>query len=429
MTGHLVEARSSVERQRISAVRRYAILDTPPDGAFDRVCALAARFFDVPFSSVTIVDEDRIWFKASKGFDVAQIPRSPGLCASAILDDKPYVISDGLSDPRTADNALVHGEMGVRFYAAAPIITSDGHRLGTVNVLDTKPRETTEQDVRTLRELAAIVVDELELRLAAIREIQREQDLRLQARHEQQRAENLARTLQRSLSPPSLPRIAGLDVAVHYEPFAIEEVGGDFYDHFPLVVGRSGFFLGDVCGKGAEAARITSLARYTIRTAAMHDQGPAAILFDLNAALLMESAETMQMCTAVYGEVDTSAGPGSATVTLAVAGHPAPLVVRCDGRVETTSAQGTILGAFDDPTFEVCQMQIDPGDAIVLYSDGILDIEADGVRVDEDRIPELLAGASPATAQTLVNRLAGVLQSPDCHTRDDVAIMVLRRMD
>jgi phosphoserine phosphatase RsbU/P len=416
---------AQVEAQRLEAVRRYAILDTPPDGAFDRVCALAARLFDVPFASVTIVDEERIWLKACKGLDAAEIPRSPGLCASAILQSEPYVVTDGLADPRTAGNPLVHGELGVRFYAAAPIVTGDGHRLGTVNVIGTEPREATEQERQILRELAAIVMADLELRLEAIRAVTHEQERREQAMDAQRRAESLARTLQRSLSPPSLPRIAGLDVAVHYEPFAVEEVGGDFYDHFPLAPGRSGFFLGDVCGKGPQAAAVTSLARYTMRTVAMLDERPRAILAGLNAALLMEGTRPMQMCTTVYGEIDTS--DETAAVTLAVAGHPAPLIVRVDGGVEAIAARGTILGVFSDPAFESCQVEIDPGDAIVVYSDGILDVEIDGSRVDEHHVAELLSGVGHASAQALVDRLGHALLGIDRRLRDDVAIMVLRR--
>jgi sigma-B regulation protein RsbU (phosphoserine phosphatase) len=369
---------------------------------------------------VTIVDEDRIWFKACQGLDAVAIPRLPGLCASAILQDEPYVITDGLADPRTAANPLVHGELGVRFYAAAPIVTADGHRLGTVNVIDTNPRDTTEREIQTLRELAAIVVDELELRLAAIREVGREQQRRALALDEQRRAEELARTLQRTLSPPRLPRIPGLDVAVLYEPFAPEEVGGDFYDHFPLAPGRSGFFLGDVCGKGVEAAAVTSLARYTMRTAAMLNEGPWAILADLNEALRLEGGESMQTCTAVYGEIDTSGG-GGATARLVVAGHPAPLVVRADGSVEMTPAHGTILGAFRDPAFHTCAVTLDPGDAIVVYSDGILDSEL----ADEQHVAELLAGSPRAAAQELVDRLWSALRGVD-RIRDDVAIMALR---
>ncbi|MEA2245182.1 MAG: phosphoserine phosphatase RsbU/P [Solirubrobacteraceae bacterium] len=417
LTGTLLD-----EAERLAAVRRYAILDTPPDGAFDRICALAARFFDVPFASVTIVDDDRIWFKACQGLDAVEIPRLPGLCASAILQDEPYVIADGLSDPRTAANPLVHGELGVRFYAAAPIVTAGGHRLGTVNVIDTKPRATTDAEIQTLRELAAIVVDELELRLAAIREIGREQQRRMLALDEQQRAEQLARTLQRTLSPPRLPRIGGLDVAVLYEPFAPEEVGGDFYDHFPLAPGRSGFFLGDVCGKGAEAAAVTSLARYTMRTAAMLNEGPWAILADLNEALRLEGGESMQTCTVVYGEIDT--GGDATTARLVVAGHPAPLVVRADGSVETTPAHGTILGAFPDPAFHTCAVTLGPGDAIVVYSDGILDSDL----VDEQHVEDLLAGTPHARAQDIVDGLRSALRGVD-RIRDDVAIMALRRTD
>ena len=417
-------AKEVVEAERLAAVRRYAILDTPPDGAFDRICALAARFFDVPFASVTIVDEERIWFKACQGLDAVEIPRLPGLCASAVMHDEPYVVTSAQDDPRTAGNPLVHGELGVRFYAAAPIITREGHKLGTVNVIGTKPRAITEQETQTLRDLAAIVMDELELRLAAIREVQREQERRVQASEQQRRAEDLARTLQRTLSPPTLPRIAGLDVAVLYEPFAAEDVGGDFYDHFPLAPHRSGFFLGDVCGKGAEAAAVTSLARYTMRTAAMLKEDPWATLADLNAALLMAGGETMQTCTVAYGEIDTS--NRSAAVRLAVAGHPAPVIVRADGSVETTPAHGTMLGAFSDPDFHTCAVGLDPGDALVVYSDGLLDSDIDGVPVDEQHIAQALSGPPHASAQTLVDRLAGALQTMD-HVRDDVAIMALRR--
>ncbi|MCA1680617.1 MAG: SpoIIE family protein phosphatase, partial [Actinobacteria bacterium] len=281
---------AATEARRIAVVRRYDILDSPPDGAFDRICALAARFFDVPIATVTIVDEDRIWFKACTGLDVVQIPRVPGLCASAILQDDTYVISDGLSDPRVASNELVHGEMGVRFYAAAPITTSDGHRLGTVNVIDSKPRIVTEPEMQTLRDLAAIVMDELELRLAALRELRRERDARHQALEQQRHAERLTRTLQRSLSPPTLPDVPGLRVAVHYQPYSDSEVGGDFYDLFALDTDRWGFFLGDVCGKGPQAASLTSLARYTLRAAAMHHEDPGSVLRDLNTALRMQDA-------------------------------------------------------------------------------------------------------------------------------------------
>ncbi len=158
------------EPERLAAVRRHDILDTPPDGTFDRVTRLAARILDVPISVVSIVDHDRIWFKSRHGIDMDQIDREPGLCASAILHDGPWIVADAEVDPRTLTNPLVSGELGLRFYAGVPLRTSDGHNLGTLAVLDTKPREITKAELATLEDLAAVVVEELEVRLVARRE-------------------------------------------------------------------------------------------------------------------------------------------------------------------------------------------------------------------------------------------------------------------
>lgn len=166
------------ERERLEAVRRYEILDTPLDGAFDRITALAARIFDVPISIVSIVDADRIWFKSRHGVDIDEVERDPGLCASAIMQYEPWVVTDAKIDPRTLANPLVVGELGLRFYAGAPLTTKDGYNLGTLNVIDTEPRELTGPQIATLKDLAAIVVNELELRLAARREEQRLEQLK-----------------------------------------------------------------------------------------------------------------------------------------------------------------------------------------------------------------------------------------------------------
>ncbi|MGI9040132.1 MAG: GAF domain-containing protein [Gemmatimonadales bacterium] len=155
------------EAERLAALHGYEILDTPPDGAFDRVTALAARYFQVPVAIVSLVDEDRIWFKSRQGLEANQIPRSPGLCASVILSDSAYVVCNALEDPRTLANPLVAGELGVRFYAAAPLITHDGYRLGTMNIIDFKPREFDAEGERTLHEFAGLVMDQMEVRLAA----------------------------------------------------------------------------------------------------------------------------------------------------------------------------------------------------------------------------------------------------------------------
>lgn len=151
----------------MAAVRRYDILDTPPDGAFDRITALAAQIFNVPIAIVSVVDQDRIWFKSHHGVDVGEIGRDPRLCASAILSDDPRILPDARRDPHALANPLVTGEFGLRFYAGVPLRTFDGYNLGTLCVIDTEPRNVSDHEMSQLRDLASIVMDQLELRRAA----------------------------------------------------------------------------------------------------------------------------------------------------------------------------------------------------------------------------------------------------------------------
>src|SRR5665213_2314723 len=157
------------EPQRMLAVQRYDILDTPPDGAFDRITALAARRFNVPIAIISVVDTDRIWFKSHLGLPVEQIDRKPGLCASAILTREPHILEDASTDIRSLANPLVAGDFGLRFYAGVPLQTSDGFNLGTLCVIDKKPRPITEDQIEDLKDLASLVMDQLEFRLSALR--------------------------------------------------------------------------------------------------------------------------------------------------------------------------------------------------------------------------------------------------------------------
>jgi signal transduction histidine kinase len=158
---------ATTELERINALRRYHILDTPPDGAFDRITSLAARILNVPISIVSLVDTDRIWFKSHHGLDVEEIDRVPGLCASAILNHIPYILNDALIDPRSLANPLVAGELGFRFYVGIPLTTQDNYNLGVLSIIDFEPRIITEEELKTLNDLAQLVMDQMELRLAS----------------------------------------------------------------------------------------------------------------------------------------------------------------------------------------------------------------------------------------------------------------------
>ncbi|MBW4481066.1 MAG: PAS domain S-box protein [Tildeniella torsiva UHER 1998/13D] len=152
------------DAERLAAVQRYQILDTPPDAALDRITALAARLFQVPIALITVVDRNRIWFKSRYGLALEQIDRESGLCASAIFQSQVYAIADARQDPRTRTNPLVHSEFGLGFYAAAPLVTPEGYTLGTLCIIDRQPRQLTADEAQTLVDLAAVVMDELELR-------------------------------------------------------------------------------------------------------------------------------------------------------------------------------------------------------------------------------------------------------------------------
>ena len=156
------------EAERIKALHRYEILDTPADGTFDKLAALAAKIFNVPIALITLVDRDRIWFKSRYGLEtVEQIGRDPGLCASAILNKEIFLIEDAKNDPRSLNNPLVRGEFGLEFYAAFPLQTSDGYNLGTFCIIDKKKRFFSSEQLDLLQTLSQIVMDEIELRLAA----------------------------------------------------------------------------------------------------------------------------------------------------------------------------------------------------------------------------------------------------------------------
>jgi GAF domain-containing protein len=159
------------ENERLAAVRRYDILNALPDRAFDRITALAARLLNAPIAIVSIVDHDRIWFKSRHGIGIEYVERDLGLCASCVLQESPWLVSDARSDARARANPLVAGDAGIQFYLGIPLRTHDGFNLGALCVLDFVPRGASEADIAYLKNLAALVIDELELRLSARRSL------------------------------------------------------------------------------------------------------------------------------------------------------------------------------------------------------------------------------------------------------------------
>lgn len=240
------------------------------------------------------------------------------------------------------------------------------------------------------------------------------------------RAELLAKTLQRSLLPPALLPPSGMTAAAHYHAASSDEVGGDFYDLFPLSDDRWGFFLGDVCGKGASAAAVTSLTRYTLRAAAVYDHDPVAVLHNLDSVLRQEFRENnAQFCTAVFGVLSRSAG--GFEVSMASGGHPPPLVMRADGSAQYVHMTGgQLVGILRHARFVPATVTLSAGDTLMLYTDGLTEARVGTGRYDDEgALLEFASAHAPATPAMIVEDLRVLLNSFGTGLADDAAVMAL----
>lgn len=238
---------------------------------------------------------------------------------------------------------------------------------------------------------------------------------------------SLATVLQRTLLPPVLASPPGMETAAYYHHASPDEVGGDFYDVFPLDGQAWGFFLGDVSGKGAGAAAVTSLTRYTLRAAAVFDRNPISVLQNLNAVLLPEfRGDDPRFCTVVYGTVVPSAE--GAVVDLAGGGHPPPLHVRADGtaRYVDDLLGGQLVGGLPTPHFTSHRLVLSPGDVLLLYSDGVTEARVGGGRYDDDGdFLTYVANSAPTTATALVDHVTMLVDGFGDGLQDDAALLAL----
>jgi PAS domain-containing protein len=229
----------------------------------------------------------------------------------------------------------------------------------------------------------------------------------------------IAQTLQASLLPPVLPEIPGLETAALYRPAGEgNDVGGDFYDVFSTGEGEWFLVMGDVCGKGAEAAAVTALARYTIRAAAMQRRSPAEVLDWLNAAMLRQ--RTRHFVTIACARLDLD-GDGMAA-TVACGGHPFPRVLRAGGHVDALGANGTLLGVLEEIKLQDRTARLDPGDALILYTDGLTESSAPDVWTSA-QLDAVVTGARQLPAEGIVGHLAAAVAGP---LRDDLALLAVR---
>lgn len=247
-----------------------------------------------------------------------------------------------------------------------------------------------------------------------------------------EREHAIANSLQRSLLPPSLPNLEGVELAARYRPSGEGlVVGGDFYDVFALGDDRWGFLIGDVAGTGPDAASMTALVRYTTKAAAMLGLSPVEVLRAANRALI-DMIDDDRFCTVIYGEM-TRDGEKLA-LRYVNAGHPGPHVV-CNGAAESVGAMGSLLGVLDDPELTECEWRLAPGESFLLVTDGVIEARSDAAETaeffGEGPYEELLAAIDASSAENLaqsvesaVVRFAGTRASSD-----DMAILAIRASD
>ena len=284
------EADDRFQASRLAAVDATELVVGASEGAFERLTRLAALLLDAPLAFVTVVDTTRSWYRSCVGLgpDAERFAAvEASFCRYVVEGDAPLILDDARADPRTRENSTIVG-MGIVAWAGFPIHGLDGEVIGTFCVVDTVPRRWSARDVQVIETLADAASGEIALRAALAAEAQAhaEAEARVAEAAElarlvaelAERSEVLARTLRQSLLPPVLPDVPGLEVAARYQPARGEEVVGDFYDVFRAARSSWCVVMGDVCGKGPEAATVTALAHYTLRAAggAQRQPGPGA---------------------------------------------------------------------------------------------------------------------------------------------------------
>ena len=310
----------------------------------------------------------------------------------------------------------LHGElMGI----TVDLVTAEGTRVPVFLTANIK------SDVNGRPILLRIAIHDASDRRTYERELL---DERRRVEQERARVQIFARTLQRSLLPPSLSPPEGLDASAHYHPASADDVGGDFYDLFPLTQDKWAFFIGDVSGKGAGAAAVTSLTRYTLRAAAVFDADPVAVLENLHAVLSQEVRDTVnQFATVIFGILTPQEGEFG--IELASAGHLPPLVLGADGGARyVDTIGGRPVGIPMEPKFAAARIRLTPGDTLVLYTDGLTEarLGAGAGRYDDSgALLEFAAAEAPTTASGIVAAIQSLLDGFGSGVEDDVALLAL----
>lgn len=445
------------EEARLAALRHYEILDTDPEPAFDDLTLLASHICGTPMSLVSLIDEERQWFKSKVGIEGSESPRDTAFCAHAILGRDTFEVPDAAQDERFAGNPFVTEAPNIRFYAGAPLVTDEGRALGTLCVIDHEPRHLSDEQREALSALGRQVIAQLELRrkLRDLKQAIEARD-RVEAEKAVQDAEiardlRFAREFQQSMMPNTYPQVpdapsvsnapsasdalsAPLRLNFHHIYRPTLSLGGDFFDVIKLSEHRAGIFMADVMGHGARSALMTAILRALLREAAHATDDPAQLLAQMNQRFFdnVQGSRQFVFASAFYLILDTQ----TATASYACAGHPPPLLANrgersteylslmADGKTHCEDehpAEGSALGLERESVYSGCSRPIAAGDVFMLFTDGVVEApDADGDEFGEERLLQTVrdnfeqdAGGLSRSVESAVLDFTGATVLPD----------------
>jgi serine phosphatase RsbU (regulator of sigma subunit) len=416
---------------RLASLASTGQVGTAPEPVFDDLARLASSVTGCGLAAITFVGEYRTYWKSVPsipygGSEAWQNPVGDDFCYFPIGLNGPFIVEDAVNDPRTAGHPAI-GPWGVGAWAGFPIVTTDKQPVGSMCVIDPSPRKWTPGELETLTTLARAVSNEVNLRVA----LHATRAALATSEESLTRARGLARGLQESLLPPLLRPAPGVDAAARYLPATHggESVTGDFYDLFPARGPYWTAVMGDVCGKGTEAAKVTALARYTLRADARDHLSPAEVLTRLNAAMLAQHAPLF--LTAVQATFRLI--PTGLAGRLCLAGHPPALIRRADGQVQQAGITGHLLGFTEAVNLADARFRLFPGDLLLLYTDGAIEARpAPGSgepqpMFDDQALARTLAETRGMDAADTTEYIAKALASRHGGwASDDTALLALR---
>lgn len=389
-----LELADAAARRRVHALHALNVLDTPREQRYDRIVRLAQRMFDVPMVAVNLIDADRQWTKAEAGLDgLENTPPGDSMCRHTVERPDALVVNDTTADDRFRDNVFVRSDPHVRFYAGQPLEAPGGERIGSLCLLDTRPRTLDAEQRTLLQEMAGWVERELALQ------------------HELDRAAQV----QQVLMPRTAPRVDGYELAGRCAP--TQAIGGDFFAWHLLEDRRLQLHVADVMGKGIPAALVAASVRAVLHGASRYNDQQETIN-RVGAAAEKMLADTATFVTVLSARLH----PATGAVTYVDAGHGLAVIFDPHGEHRRLLSFGPPLGAVSGTTWDAHSETLAPGETLLVVSDGFLDYFPD--------IPTAVAKAgevarTSATAQELVACLTAYALAHGLE--DDATALALRR--